>query len=108
MNVFEPNSYHFYEVSSAITQYCMRHGTEELEVDEPCFRHLNKKSQQKFPKLKDPSMYNSRHAINVIRVQNMFRRVLGRIRQRRLKREEEEGNRQTPPVRPPTRNESAS
>jgi hypothetical protein len=52
-------------------------------VDEPCFRHLNERSERKFPGLKNPGMYNSRHAINVIRVQLMFRSVLERIRARR-------------------------
>jgi hypothetical protein len=83
MNVFEENNFHFYEVSSALARYCIREEGQELEADELCFRYLNKRSQKKFPTLKETGIYNSRHAINVIRVQNMFRNVLERIRERR-------------------------
>jgi hypothetical protein len=87
MNVFEENNYHFYEVSSAVAQYAIREENEVLEADEMCFRHLNKKSKKKFPALKTPSNFTSRHAIAVIRVQNMFRKMLGQIRARAKRRD---------------------
>lgn len=53
MNVFDNNTYHFYEVSNALASYVYKtEGEGDLETEELCFDIIKKKANKKFPTLK--------------------------------------------------------
>lgn len=76
MNVFDNNTYHFYEVSNALATYIFRTDEEQLETEELCFDLLSKKAAKKFPGVANTSQYNSAHMFALQRIQSKFRDML--------------------------------
>ena len=85
MNVFEDNTYHFYDVSNALASY--NYHTEDtkklrLETHDMCFKQLEKAARKKFPALRNRSIYTSRHMYYLLRIQRFFRTTLLRSQHR--------------------------